>query len=94
MTSLADEVSLDVKDAEGTHVGRIEDVSLSTLARRLPVTLEEEAQDALDVEETTVDLPAALVQARGDDELTLSRPLDGIREMLQGADLDVDLDDL
>lgn len=94
MTSLADEVTLDVKDAEGARVGQIEDVSLATLARRLPVTLDEDAQEVLDVDEALVDLPAALIQNRGEDELTLSRPLEGIREMLEGPDLEGGLDDL
>ncbi len=82
--SLSDEVTLAVRDAEGTRLGEIKDVPLSTLARRLPLDLDEDAQEALDVDASQVDLPAALIQSRGEDELTLSRPMEGLRELLEG----------
>lgn len=76
-------VTLRVLDADGTSLGDVEDIELSVLAHRLPVKLEASAQDALGVEDESVDLPAQLIQQRSADEVTLSRTLAGIRELLE-----------
>lgn len=86
-------VDLDVLDATGEHIGRVEGIPLSTLARHLPVTLDDDAKTTLDVPDETIDLPAQLIRRRGKDELELSKNLDELREMLsEFEDLD-SLDD-
>lgn len=78
-------VTLRVLDADGTNLGDVEDIELSVLAHRLPVKLEASAQEALGVEGGSVELPAQLIQQRSADEVTLSRTLEGIRELLEDA---------
>lgn len=83
-------VDLDVLDALGEPVGRVEEVPLSTLARHLPVTLGEDAREALGVDEALIELPAQWIRHRGADAVELSRGMDEIRELL---DPSVDEDD-
>lgn len=75
-------MDLDVLDAEGERIGRLEGVPMSTLARHLPVTLDDDAKSTLDVDDDTVDLPSQLIQRRGNDEIELSRNMSEIHDLL------------
>ncbi len=82
------ELDLDVLDAAGERVGRREGVPLTELARRLPVTLDDDAKGVLGVDEDSVDLPAQLIRRRGSEELELSKNLADLKELIEGLDLD------
>lgn len=82
------EVDLDVLDADGEHIGRVDGVPLTQLARGLPITLDEDAKGALDVGEDMVDLPAQLIRRRTSDELELSKNLAELKELIEGLDLE------
>lgn len=77
------EVTVDVVDSTGAHLGRIEGAEPTTLARHLPIDLDDDVSEDLAIDEGFVDLPAALIQRRGADAVQLNRSLDEIRELLE-----------
>lgn len=79
----ADEgIQAEVVDAAGTLVGSVDGVPLSQLAHRLPVELDEDAREELEVDQDRVDLPPAWIRRRGDDRLVLNEGLAAIRDLL------------
>lgn len=81
-----DEVDADVLDADGNPVGRIEGQDVATLARHLLIHLDDDAREALAVDEDLVDLPAMLIRRRSDEEIHLTRNLDELKELLSELD--------
>lgn len=77
-----DGIQAEVVDAAGTLVGNVDGVPLSRLAHRLPVELDDDAREELEVDQDLVELPPAWIRRRGDDRLVLNEGLAAIRDLL------------
>lgn len=77
-----DGIDAEVVDATGQRIGDVTDVSLKELAHRLPVALDDDAREELDVDQDHVELPPAWIRRRGDDRLMLNEGLAAIKDLL------------
>lgn len=78
---------LDVLDAAGERIGAVEGQTRAELARHLLVALDDDAQESLD-SDGTLDLPAAMIQRLGSDEIELNRSLADIKEWMDEVELE------
>lgn len=77
---------LDVLDAAGERIGAVEGQTRAELARHLLVDLADDAQDTLDGE-SSLDLPSAMIQRLGAEEIQLNRSLADLKDWLDEIEL-------